>query len=147
MKIKMDNYSAFGILLNSDKIKNMNAGLNKIIVKMLKPVVKEEITPGGLIIPVTITGNKDPRKLLKMGIVLKANATGFLNKENKEFVEDIGVGDIIYINDLSGIHFDEEEGTYAIIKYEEILAYTKFDNLSDDDKKEIQNMIKSETEE
>ena len=147
MNLKMDKYSVFGVLLDSDKIKNMEAGLNKIIVKMLKPVIKEEKTPGGLIIPITVTGNKDPRKLLKMGIVLKANATSFINEENKDFVKSIEKGDIVYINDLSGIHFDEDDGTYAIIRYEEILAYTKFDKLSDKDKLEIKEMIKTETEE
>ena len=147
-KIKMDKYSVFSTVLDSNKIKTMTPGMDKIIVKLVKPEPKKEMkTTGGIIIPQQVLDKKDPRKLLKMGIVLATNPTGVINNENVNFIDDIEIGDIIYINDLSGIHFEQEEGTFAIIKYEEILAYTKFDKLNESDKEEIKKLLEMEKEE
>ena len=146
-KLKMDNYTVFSTTLNSKKIKNMKAGMNKLILKLLKPVpIKELKTDGGIIIPQQVLNKRDPRKLLKMGIVLKTNSISILTEDNIKFIDDIEIGDIVFINDLSGIHFDDEEGTYAIIKYEEILSYTKHANLCQTDKDEIEIMLKEEIE-
>ena len=125
----------------------MKAGMNKLILKLLKPVpIKELKTDGGIIIPQQVLNKRDPRKLLKMGIVLKTNSISILTEDNIKFIDDIEIGDIVFINDLSGIHFDDEEGTYAIIKYEEILSYTKHANLCQTDKDEIEIMLKEEIE-
>ncbi len=82
---------------------------------LLEPVISEEKTTGGIIVPDTAR-----EKSMKGKVV--ATGPGKLSKEGERLPIDIKEGDIVLYAKFSGTEFKMDEKEYLIIKEDDILA-------------------------
>ncbi|WP_036498684.1 GroES family chaperonin [[Mycoplasma] testudinis] len=87
---------------------------------LVEPLVEEKVSNKGIILS---TNNDENQNTTKGKIV--ALADGFLYKENKQFNFDIKVGDIVYFKEYSGTTVVDDNKSYKMLTYDEIVGIKK----------------------
>jgi len=83
---------------------------------VIKPVMEENKTSGGIIMPDTVSKEKPVR-----GEVI-AVGPGKFDKDGKRIALDIKVGDEVMYGKYAGTEFKQDNQEYLIVEYNDVLA-------------------------
>jgi chaperonin GroES len=83
---------------------------------VIKPVIEEHKTAGGIIMPDTVSKEKPVR-----GEVI-AVGPGKFDKEGKRMALDVKVGDEVMYGKYAGTEFKQDDQEYLIVDYNDVLA-------------------------
>ena len=83
---------------------------------VIKPVVEEQKTSGGIIMPDTVSKEKPVR-----GEVI-AVGPGKYDKDGKRMALDVKVGDEVMYGKYAGTEFKQDDQEFLIVDYNDILA-------------------------
>lgn len=83
---------------------------------VIKPVVEEHKTSGGIIMPDTVSKEKPVR-----GEVI-AVGPGKFDKDGKRISLDVKVGDEVMYGKYAGTEFKQDDQEYLIVDYNDVLA-------------------------
>lgn len=96
---------------NSTKVKFSPLGERVVI----KPLEREEKTPGGIILPDTVKEKPQEGEVVAAG-------PGRVNDDGKRIPLDIKVGDKVIYSKFAGTEYKEGEEEYLILRESDILA-------------------------
>jgi len=82
---------------------------------VVKPIEKEEVTKGGIVLPDTAKEKPQEGKVLAVG-------PGRLSEDGKRIAMDIKVGDIVIYSKYGGTEYKIEEEEVIILRESDILA-------------------------
>jgi len=82
---------------------------------VVKPVEKEEMTKGGILLPDTVKEKPQEGKVLAVG-------PGRLSEDGKRIAMDIKVGDIVIYAKYGGTEIREDDEELIILRESDILA-------------------------
>ena len=82
---------------------------------VVKPIEREEVTKGGIVLPDTVKEKPQEGKVLAVG-------PGRLSEDGKRIAMDIKVGDIVIYSKYGGTEIKIEEEEVIILRESDILA-------------------------
>ena len=82
---------------------------------VVKPMPKEEVTKGGIVIPDTSKEKPQDGKIIAVG-------PGRMTDDGKRIVMDVKVGDIVVYAKYGGTEFKEDDEELIILRESDILA-------------------------
>jgi len=82
---------------------------------VVKPIEREEVTKGGIVLPDTVKEKPQEGKVLAVG-------PGRLSEDGKRIAMDIKVGDIVIYSKYGGTEYKIEEEEVIILRESDILA-------------------------
>jgi len=82
---------------------------------VVKPIEREEVTKGGIVLPDTAREKPQEGKVLAVG-------PGRLSEDGKRIAMDIKVGDIVIYSKYGGTEYKIEEEELVILRESDILA-------------------------
>jgi len=82
---------------------------------VVKPIEREEVTKGGIVLPDTVKEKPQEGKVLAVG-------PGRLSEDGKRIAMDIKVGDIVIYSKYGGTEYKIEEEELVILRESDILA-------------------------
>jgi len=82
---------------------------------VVKPIEKEEVTKGGIVLPDTVKEKPQEGEVLAVG-------PGRLSEDGKRIAMDIKVGDIVIYSKYGGTEYKIEEEEVIILRESDILA-------------------------
>jgi len=82
---------------------------------VVKPIEREEVTKGGIVLPDTAKEKPQEGKVLAVG-------PGRLSEDGKRIAMDIKVGDIVIYSKYGGTEYKIEEEELVILRESDILA-------------------------
>lgn len=87
---------------------------------LVEPIVEETVSDKGII----LTTNHDENQNTTKGKIV-ALADGFLYKEDKQFRFQVNLGDVVYFKEYSGTTVVDDNKTYKMLSYDEIVGIKK----------------------
>ena len=82
---------------------------------VIKPIEREEVTKGGIILPDTVKEKPQEGKVIAVG-------PGRLSEDGKRIAMDVKVGDVVIYRKYSGTEYKIEDEEVIILSENEILA-------------------------
>ncbi len=82
---------------------------------VVKPIEREEVTKGGIVLPDTVKEKPQEGKVLAVG-------PGRLSEEGKRIAMDIKVGDIVIYSKYGGVDYKLGDDEVLILRESDILA-------------------------
>ena len=82
---------------------------------VVKPIEREEVTKGGIVLPDTVKEKPQEGEVLAVG-------PGRLSEDGKRIAMDIKVGDIVIYSKYGGTEYKIEEEEVIILRESDILA-------------------------
>ncbi len=82
---------------------------------VVKPIEREEVTKGGIVLPDTVKEKPQEGKVLAIG-------PGRLSEDGKRIAMDIKVGDIVIYSKYGGTEYKIEDEELVILRESDILA-------------------------
>ena len=82
---------------------------------VIKPIEREEVTKGGIILPDTVREKPQEGKIIAVG-------PGRLSEDGKRIAMDVKVGDVVIYRKYSGTEYKIEDEEVIILGENEILA-------------------------
>ncbi len=82
---------------------------------VVRPIEREEVTKGGIVLPDTVKEKPQEGKVLAVG-------PGRLSEDGKRIAMDVKVGDIVIYSKYGGTEYKIEEEEVIILRESDILA-------------------------
>ena len=82
---------------------------------VVKPIEREEVTKGGIVLPDTVKEKPQEGKVLAVG-------PGRLSEDGKRIAMDVKVGDIVIYSKYGGTEYKIEDEEVIILRESDILA-------------------------